>query len=183
MNKAVMPLGSAGRGSYQSVLAGAVYKITASYHPCALELLTLQKYNSRVVKSFLIRDKIIDNLSPDRWVANGHFRLNQQRRQVWHVDEVMVNIRRRSILLQRLMEQRRRNEEARKSVGGVAPPRPADFAMYFSPKEAKGVNCWPNFWQHPSQGHLVPKPRWERCEHLGGITRVVDPVSRHATDY
>ncbi|KEG09297.1 hypothetical protein DQ04_05461020 [Trypanosoma grayi] len=186
--------GALGRGSYRSVVAGtqnAPRRLT--FYPCTYELIQLHKAHREVMRHFLVRDKIFDNKFPGTALANGLFKFVPNRRENYHMREVMESIRRRAIWMSRIQRQRALNakvEEAlEKQHGKEAAMAMLSFTTpdsdaYFNPQRYQGVaNAWPNYWQHPSASHVVPKPRWCRVPELGGITRVQDPLTEQANDY
>ncbi|KAG8344775.1 hypothetical protein ERJ75_001590100 [Trypanosoma vivax] len=186
--------GALGHGSYRSVVAGTQNtprRIT--YYPCAYELIQLRLAHKEVIRHFYIRDKIFDNKFPGTALANGLFKFVPNRRENYHMREVMESIRRRSVWMHRIKQQRalnakvvneleeRHGKEAAASMLSFATP---DSDAYFAPHRYQHVaNAWPNYWQHPSLSHVVPKPRWRRVAELGGITRVQDPLTEQANDY
>ncbi|EAN93106.1 hypothetical protein C3747_276g11 [Trypanosoma cruzi] len=186
--------GALGRGSYRSVVAGTrnvPQRLT--YYPCAYELMQLHKAHKEVIRHFYVRDKIFDNKFPTTALANGLFKFVPNRRESYHMREVMESIRRRSILMHRIQQQRAINakvvEELEKGYGKESAAAMLCFTTpdsdaYFNPQRYQSVaNAWPNYWQHPSTSHVVPKPRWRRVPELGGITRVQDPLTEQANDY
>jgi hypothetical protein len=181
--------GALGRGTYHSVIAGSSTALPAVYHSCANEIAQLDEAHRTVQKKLLIRDGVFNNKFPEAAKMNGMYRLPPKRRNAWHIQEVMPAIRKRSMLLERVRRQQQINaglvDEAKER--GQPDPRAAlvtaDSAVYFAPLRQTTHNAWPNFWQHPSQRHVVPAPKWERHPELGGITRVHDNVSAYATDY
>ncbi|RNF19211.1 hypothetical protein TcG_04636 [Trypanosoma cruzi] len=186
--------GALGRGSYRSVVAGTrnvPHRLT--YYPCAYELMQLHKAHKEVIRHFYVRDKIFDNKFPTTALANGLFKFVPNRRESYHMREVMESIRRRSILMHRIQQQRAINakvvEELEKGYGKESATAMLCFTTpdsdaYFNPQRYQSVaNAWPNYWQHPSTSHVVPKPRWRRVPELGGITRVQDPLMEQANDY
>ncbi|ORC85673.1 uncharacterized protein TM35_000331300 [Trypanosoma theileri] len=186
--------GALGHGSYRSVVAGtqnASQRLT--FYPCAYELIQLRRVNKEVIRHFYVRDKIFDNKFPGTALANGLFKFVPNRRESYHIREVMESIRRRSIWMHRIQKQREVNakvaEGLEKQYGKEAAASMLSFATpdsdaYFNPQRYQNVaNAWPNYWQHPSACHVVPKPRWRRVPELGGITRVQDPLTEQANDY
>ncbi|PWU98340.1 hypothetical protein C4B63_12g390 [Trypanosoma cruzi] len=114
--------GALGRGSYRSVVAGTrnvPHRLT--YYPCAYELMQLHKAHKEVIRHFYVRDKIFDNKFPTTALANGLFKFVPNRRESYHMREVMESIRRRSILMHRIQQQRAINakvvEELEKGYG------------------------------------------------------------------
>ena len=190
-----MSRGALGRGSYQSVLAGThTLPVAPQFYPAATERLALMRYESQARYNFLVRDAMFDNKMPDAAMVNGHFRLVPGARMQWHYNRVMASLRRREITRRRIAQQEEINdrvlrEEQTKNTAKSRGPGPTpierlrtpDAEAYFDPTKFAG-NHWPNFWQHPSQGHLIPKPQWRRFPELGNITRVIErhkPLTSH----
>lgn len=183
--------GVLGRGSYRSVVAGtsSARKIAPTYHPCSNELIQLNLAHNEVVKNFYVRDRIFDNKIEALKFANGMFKFNPRRRQEFHMNDVMQSVRRRSFWMTRIQQQRAINAQLVKEAEEQGRPHPAeslrtaDADAYFRPKALKGAVNWPNFWQHESAAHVVPKARWQRHPELKGITRVVSAATPQANDY
>ena len=181
--------GALGRGTYHSVIAGTSTSLPKVYHSCANEIAQLNQQHRVVQKMLLIRDAPFNNKFPEAAKMNGLYRLQPKRRHVWQLNNVMTAIRKRSMLLARVRRQQAINAELISEAEKQGQPDPrqklvtADSAVYFAPKRQTAVNACPNFWQHESQQHVVPKPRWERHPELGGITRVHDTVSAYSADY
>lgn len=159
--------GALGRGTYQSVISGTRHSAAPSYHHCAGELVRLLELHRNVQTTIAIRDAVFQPRFPEAAKLAGTYRLTPRARREWHTSEVMRQIRKRSILLTRLRQQRRINA---KLDAPAASPSP-DAAVYFAPAQATAVNSWPNFWQHGSRRHVIPAVEWERRADLGGITR------------
>eukprot|EP00760_Papus_ankaliazontas_P007764 PhM_4_TR13512/c0_g1_i1/m.79548 len=184
-----MSSGVLGRGTYQRVISGRpATTIRHRYYPQALEQVYLLEVTKNVRHQFLIRDKIWDNRMPDASFVNGHFALTPIDRQNQHYDKVMPAIRERSLLLERLAQQRAINDALEAEAKAQKRPSPKeqfrspDADAYFRPWNFKGANNWPNFHQHDQYKHVVPKPMWRRHAELGGITRVHDrmmPLTTH----
>jgi hypothetical protein len=184
--------GALGKGTYRAVIAGLAEKreFTPKYHTCSTELLMLHQAHRAVLRSFYVRDKILDSKFPSNSRTNGLFRLIPRRRYAWHFANVMPSIRQRTIWMSRIHAQRKINAELIEaaSKSGVEHPAAAlataDAAAYFAPQSFAGANHWPNFWQHSSMRHVLPKAQWERHPELGGITRVsTSSLGRQANDY
>jgi hypothetical protein len=183
--------GVLGRGSYRSVVAGtsSVRKIAPTYHPCAFELNQLNAAHNEVVKNFYVRDRIFDNKIEALKFVNGMYKFDPVRRQSFHMNDVMESVRRRSFWMTRIQQQRAINAKLVKDADEQGKPHPAealrtaDADAYFRPKSYKGAVNWPNFWQHDSSAHVVPKARWQRHPELKGITRVVSAATPQANDY
>lgn len=189
-----MPVsGVLGRGSYRSVIAGTHHANGSSpsltYHSCANELVSLNEAHREVVRLFYIRDRIFDNKTLKYQFVNGLYKFHPERRAAFHMNDVMQAIRRRSFWMQRIQQQRAINEKVAAEALARGAPHPSealrtkDAAAYFSPRSLSAAVNWPNFWQHPSNAHLVPKVRWERHPELKGITRVVHRAAPQANDY
>ena len=183
--------GAFGKGTYRSVVAGIADKreFLPSYHACSSELMLLRQAHRAVLKSLYVRDKVMDSKFPENYALNGLFRLTPKRRYAWHFSNVMPNIRRRTIWMNRIQAQRRLNAELTEMAEKNGLPHPSsslvtpDAAAYFSPQSFQGANNWPNYWQHESMKHVIPKVKWERHPELGGITRVSTSISRQANDF
>lgn len=190
--QSAMSSGALGRGSYRSVVAGTRRTRLPTYYPSSLELIELRKAHQEVTRNFLVRDKVFDNKFPGCALANGLFKMVPNRRESFHSVEVMESIRRRTLWMQRVRQQKAINTAILRRCSKEMTPEQmekrfsyttADSAAYFHPEVFSGANSWPNFWQHPSQSHVVPKPKWRRVPELGGITRVVSPVADQPMDY
>ena len=174
-----MASGVLGRGTYQTVISGAAARLPPhSYYNCARELLELEKCHVDVLKQFYVRDRILDMKLPAGQRAHGHFYLLPMKRRELHLDGVMTAIRKRSLVLMRIRKQRainqriveaQQSEGASNAQGSLATP---DSDVYFAPMSVTAYNTWPNFWQHPSECHVIPRVTWQRHKELGGITRV-----------
>lgn len=182
--------GALGRGTYRRVIAGAEHNpVPARYHACADELIQLQAAHREVTRKFLVRDKIFDNKFSSNKIVNGLFKMTPARRESWHFNDVIPDIRRRSIWMKRIQQQRAINSQLEEEASKRNLPHPSSFLAtadadaYFKPKSAKTVNNWPNFWQHPTAEHVVPRPQWQRHPELDGITRVAQSISHQANDY
>ena len=171
--------GALGRGTYQSIVAGTVRRPTPQYYVSAGELLRLHDAHADVQKSMLIRDAVFDPLFPEAAPVAGTYRLSPEQRKARHLYEVMPAIRKRSIVLSRLRQQRRANDKA----GAPKPRMTADAAAYFAPQQHVGTNCQPNFWQHKASRHVLPNPQWRRRADLGGVTRVEGNLALYSKDY
>jgi hypothetical protein len=187
-----MSSGALGRGSYRSVVAGVGPRRIPTYYPCAYELIQLYRANRDVTRSFLVRDKVFDNKFPGTALANGLFKMVPNKRASFHAREVTEAIRHRTIWMQRIQQQRAINASILADARSVLSPEATvarfsygtpDAAAYFSPQTYVGANNWPNYWQHPSTKHVVPRPRWRREPELGGITRVHDAVATPIADF
>lgn len=97
-------LGSLGRGSHHSVVAGITHKslLHRTYHPLTYELLRLNRQQRLVEKSILVRDSVFNNKFPEAARVNGVFRLTPEQRRDTHYNDVMTAIRKRSIMLRRI---------------------------------------------------------------------------------
>lgn len=184
--------GALGQGTYRAVIAGIADKRDSPhvFHSCANELLMLHQSHRAVLRNFYVRDKVLNSLFPSNSPTNGLFRLVPQRRQQWHMDHVMPSIRRRTLWIARIQAQRRINAgliDAASKAGMEHPAaalETADAAAYFAPQKFTAANHWPNFWQHSSMRHVIPRAEWERHPELGGITRVsTASLGRQANDY
>lgn len=184
--------GALGRGSYQSAIAGTVAHRLPVYYPSAYELVQLHSSHREVVQNFLVRDKVFDNKFPASAVANGLFKMPPSRREMFHEKDVVESIRKRSIWMKRIAQQRAINAAIlRRAEQEMSPQdmearfsyRTPDADAYFNPSQYTAANNWPNYWQHPTERHVVPKPRWRRVPELDGITRVQDPLTLPAMDF
>ncbi|AAZ10119.1 uncharacterized protein TEOVI_000897000 [Trypanosoma equiperdum] len=186
--------GAFGCGSYRSVVAGTQnVPRRMTFYPSAYELIQLHKAHREVIRHFYVRDKIFDNKFPGNALANGLFKFVPNRRENYHMRELMESIRRRSIWMHRIKQQREINAKVvenmevkygKKAAASMLCFTTPDSNAYFAPHRYQDVaNSWPNYWQHPSVNHVVPKPRWRRHRELGGITRVEDPFAVQASDY
>lgn len=180
--------GALGRGSFHSVVAGVQRSSSRpTYYHCSYELLQLHKAHLDVLHHFAVRDKVFDNKFPGCAMANGLFKFIPTRRERYHMRELMEAVRRRSIWMTRIANQRAINERilrrAAHAAGGGSGAgetelakrfsfRTPDADAYFQPASFHAANTWPNFWQHPTQRHVIPQPRWRRVPELGNITRV-----------
>ncbi|CCW71155.1 unnamed protein product [Phytomonas sp. Hart1] len=187
-----MSSGALGRGSYRSVVAGTRPNNLPTYYPCVLELIELHKAHQEVLRLFYVRDRIFDNKFPGCSLANGLYKLVPNKRESFHSKEIMESIRRRTIWMQRIRQQRALNanilDRASKTLSSDEMKarfsyKTADADAYFNPLNYTGANNWPNYWQHPTMAHVIPKPRWARVPELGGITRVQDSISVPSVDY
>nr|CCD16054.1 unnamed protein product [Trypanosoma congolense IL3000] len=161
--------GAFGRGSYRSVVAGTQNDLRrATFYPCAYELIQLHKAHKEVIRHFYVRDKVFDNKFPGTALANGLFKFVPNRRESYHMRELMESIRRRSIWMHRIKQQREINAKALAmleqqhgegfAADAISFTTP-DSDAYFAPQRYQDVaNSWPNYWQHPSVRHVVPKP-------------------------
>ena len=175
--------GALGRGTYQAVIAGAVRRSTPSYYAGALELAQLAEAHRDVQRGFAIRDAVFEPLFPEAAPLAGTYRLTPKQREKHHMYTVMRDIRKRTILLTRIRQQRQVNHSIAETRGAREPELSADAAAYFAPQHNKATNNWPNFWQHQSANHVVPRPQWRRHAELGGITRVQQAPSVYAKSY
>jgi hypothetical protein len=174
--------GALGRGTYQSVIAGTARRATPTYYNSAADLSRLPELQREVQMAFAVRDSVFTPQFPEASPVAGVYRMPSKERRDSHLNRVMPLIRKRTILLERLREQRLRNTEA---MGGsrVDVSATPDSAAYFAPRRHKATNNWPNFWQHDTMKHVVPDVRWRRRADLGGITRVEDAVPVYSKDY
>lgn len=187
-----MSSGALGRGSYHSVVAGVNPRRIPTYYSSSYELIQLFRANREVTRSFLVRDKIFDNKFPPGALANGLFKMVPNKRQSYHTRELTEAIRHRTIWIQRIQQQRAINaailDDARKELSPEAMETrfsytTPDASAYFQPEAYVAANNWPNYWQHPTEKHVVPRPRWRREPELGGITRVRDAVATPIADF
>lgn len=187
-----MSSGALGRGSYRSVVAGVNPRRIPTYYSSSYELIQLFRANRAVTRGFLVRDKVFDNKFPAGVLANGLFKMVPNKRQGYHTRELTEAIRHRTIWMQRIQQQRAINaailEDARSSLTPEAVEarfsyQTPDAAAYFAPQTYAAANNWPNYWQHPTERHVVPRPRWHRVPELGGITRVRDAVATPIADF
>lgn len=187
-----MSSGALGRGSFHSVVAGTQTRRIPTYYTSAYELIQLHKAHQEVTRNFLVRDKVFDNKFPGCALANGLFKMVPNRRESFHARELTESIRNRSIWMQRIQQQRAINASILNRVAEQFSPaelerhfsyRTPDAGAYFQPQSYTAANNWPNYWQHPTEKHVVPNPRWRREPELGGITRVYDAVALSAADY
>ncbi|KAG5475516.1 hypothetical protein LSCM4_04098 [Leishmania orientalis] len=187
-----MSSGALGRGSFHSVVAGANPNRIPTYYNAAYELIQLHRAHRDVTRNFLVRDKVFDNKFPGCSLANGLFKMVPNKRDNFHTRELTESIRHRTIWAQRIQQQRAINtailEDAKKELSPAQLEdrfsyRTPDAAAYFSPQEYTAANNWPNYWQHPTEKHVVPRPRWRREPELGGITRVRDAVATPVADF
>ncbi|KPI85210.1 hypothetical protein ABL78_5755 [Leptomonas seymouri] len=187
-----MSSGALGRGSYRSVVAAANPRRIPTYYPSTYELIQLYRANRDVTRGFLVRDKVFDNKFPGTALANGLFKMVPNKRENYHSRELVEAIRHRTIWIQRIQQQRAINaailEDAEKELTPEAMVsrfsyQTPDAAAYFSPQKYAAANNWPNYWQHPTEKHVVPRPRWRREPGLGGITRVHDAVATPIADF
>eukprot|EP00796_Vickermania_ingenoplastis_P000416 gene416-222_t len=178
-------VGGAGSWSFHSVVAGSTPRFLPTYYSCSFELLQLHKAHLDVLQHFSVRDKVFDNKFPGFSIANGLFKMTPRRRESYHMKEVMQAIRTRSIWMSRIARQRSINEMIVRRAGptesqGILDNRfsykTPDADAYFKPLDYRSANTWPNYWQHPSQKYVIPRPSWRRVPELDGITRVQDPV-------
>ena len=111
--------GALGRGSYQSVVAGAQSKHlrtktrrknVQAYYPLGPELIALKEQHQSVQKKFYIRDSIFDNRMKETRKVNGMFKLPPDQRLAYHYQEVMPAIRKRTITMIRVQQQRAIND-------------------------------------------------------------------------
>ncbi|EPY23523.1 hypothetical protein STCU_03520 [Strigomonas culicis] len=114
------------------------------------------------------------------------------KRQNFHNRELMESIRRRTIWIHRIKQQRDINNailsDASKCMSEAELEarfsyKTADSAAYFKPASYKGANSCPNFWQHSTERHVIPAARWRRVPELGGITRVEGALAEQASGY
>ncbi|KAL7697136.1 hypothetical protein N2W54_008245 [Lotmaria passim] len=187
-----MSSGALGRGSYRSVVAGVNPRRIPTYYSSAYELIQLYRANRDVTRSFLVRDKVFDNKFPGCALANGLFKMVPNRREGYHAREVTEAIRHRTIWIQRIQQQRAINAAILDDASKELTPaemttrfsyQTPDSAAYFSPQKYSAANNWPNYWQHPTEKHVVPRLRWRREPELGGITRVRDAVATPIADF
>lgn len=187
-----MSTGALGRGSYRTVVAGTHMNRLPTYYPGSLELIELHRAHQEVLRNFFVRDKTFDNKFPGCAMANGLFKMVPNKRENFHSREVMDSVRRRTIWIQRLKQQRAINaailsraakELTREQMEARFSYATPDTDAYFNPKSFTAANNFPNFWQHPTTIHVVPKPKWRRAPELGGITRVVEAVTMPSSDY
>lgn len=185
--------GALGRGSFYSGIGGTKSYFRPTYYPSAYELVQLHRIHLQILNHFSVRDRVIDNKFPGCSFANGIFKLGPRKREEYHMRELMELIRKRSILITRIKNQRIINtriiqsatkkltpEQVRKRFSFQTP----DSNAYFNPRSFTAANHWPNYWQHPTQKHVIPRPRWRRVPEFDNITRVQDPVaSPLALDY
>ena len=179
-----MSSGAVGRGTYQSVIAGAVHRSKPTFYASSWELYLLRVQHRNVKQKIGIRDAVFHNRFPHAAAVNGHFRLTPGERHQWHSEEVMPAIRKRTMLIQRINRQRQLNAsipeaELREQMEKLKTP---DLALYTNPKAHKGTVAQMDFWNHKEYKHLVPRTRWERHPELGNITRVHDRIP-NATAY
>jgi hypothetical protein len=166
--------------SFQSTIAGTAVgrKWANRYYPLTQELLRLRKEDAELAKTFFVRDKQFDTRFTASQAVFGSFKHSKAKREAIHLHDIMPAIRRRTMLIRSINRQQTLNNhlssEARKA--GAPEPREAlrtpDSTLYFSPRNHVGTVGQPNYWQHPSNIHVVPKANWERHPELGGITRV-----------
>ena len=173
--------GALGRGTYQSIIAGTVRRPAPQYYAGAGELLRMHDAHAAVQKELVIRDAVFDPLFPEAAKLAGTYRLSQEQRKQRHLYRVMPAIRKRTIYLARLREQRRVNAK----TGAPAPSEIAtpDAASYLAPHLHRATVSQPNFWQHKSSRHLAPNPSWRRRSDLGGATRVEGPIALYSKSY
>lgn len=185
--------GALGRGSFYSVIGGTQQQFRPTYYPSAYELLQLHRTHLQVLNHFSVRDRIIDNKFPGCSFANGLFKLGPIKRENYHMKDVMRIIRKRSILISRINNQRAINNQIIEHANNKLTPEQVkrrfsfqtpDSDAYFNPQRYTTANNWPNYWQHPTQRHVIPRPSWRRVPELDNITRVEDPLtSQLALDY
>ena len=151
------------------------------YYPMSQELTQLHDLHRDVLEKFAIRDKVFAPRFAEAAAAKGRFVLTPEARTDYHYQEVMLSIRRRSILLHRIRQQGRINDDAiaQAKARGDKDPREklitADAVAYFNPSALRYAVAQRNFWQHETQRHLLPRIRWQRHPELGGVTRVSSP--------
>jgi hypothetical protein len=170
--------GALGRGTYQSVVAGTVPRRVPSRYSSASEITRLYGLHRTVLTSLAIRDSVFTPMFPEASPLSSTYRLPPQERTSYHQNAVMRNIRKRSIVLARIQQQRTVNRST-----PHAPTTSPDAAAYFMPSTNQQTNSWPNFWQHESARHVVPRPVWRRRADLGGITRVETPLAIYSKTY
>ncbi|CCW61039.1 unnamed protein product [Phytomonas sp. EM1] len=184
--------GALGRGSYRSVVAGTRLNNLPTYYPCALELIELHKTHQEVLRLFYVRDRVFDNKFPGCSLANGLYKLVPNKRESFHSKEIMESIRRRTIWMQRIRQQRALNTTILDRASKAPPStqvkarfsyKTVDSDVYFNPLNYTEANSWPNYWQHPTVSHVIPQPKWARIPELGGITRVQDSILAPSMDY
>lgn len=184
--------GALGHGSFHSVVAGTKQCFRPTFYSSSYELLQLHRAHLDVINSFHRRDKIVDNKFPGCAFANGIFKLGPYKRENYHMRELMEAIRKRSIWMARVSQQRKINDyiisRAKQSLTPAQLEKRFSFHtkdadVYFQPQRYTAANTWPNYWQHPTQNHVVPRPRWRRVPELGHITRVQDSITCPAMDY
>lgn len=184
--------GALSRGSFYSVVAGTKHQFRPTYYSSSYELLQLHKAHRDVINHFIVRDKVFDNKFPGCSIANGLFKMVPNKRENYHMRELTESIRKRSIWMSRIANQRRANNSILLRASKALPDcelekrfscKTADADAYFNPRQHKGSNTWPNYWQHPSQKHVIPTPRWKRVPQMDNITRVQDPITCPSMDY
>lgn len=187
-----MASGATGRGTFQSVIAGASKAHAAAprrYHVSAWDHILESILHRRTQHAFLVRDAVFDAKFPEAAAVNGTFRLTPSQRHAWHSAEVMPAVRRRSIALARLRQQRAVNASlladpaTAAATAAVAAATTADAAAYFAPRQHRGSVTQPDWWKHPTNAALVPRPQWRRHPELGGITRVDTAMQSPSTDF
>lgn len=184
--------GALGRGSYHSVIAGTKQWSRPTYYSSSYELIQLHKAHLDVLNHFAVRDKVIDNKFPGCSFANGLFKFVPSRRENYHHRELMEAIRRRSLWMTRIQHQRAINAMIIDRARGSAMSKDfqtkqgvrrstlkarfsfstPDVNAYIQPDKHTVANTWPNYWQHPTQKHVIPHPRWKRIPELDNVTRV-----------
>ncbi|EPY41599.1 hypothetical protein AGDE_02325 [Angomonas deanei] len=159
-----MSSGALGRGSFHSVVAGTKARGIPTFYNSTFELIQLNKAHMEVLRCFSARDKIFDNKFPGTALANGLFKMHPNKRENFHRRELLEAIRLRSIWLERIKKQRSINQallrDASKALSEQEVQKRFSYVtkdrdLYFSPSTA--VNNFPNFWQHPTEIHVVPK--------------------------
>lgn len=187
-----MSSGALGGGTYRSVVARTRFASLPTYYNSAYELIQLHRAHKDVLHCFYVRDKVFDNKFPSTAIANGLFKLVPNKRSNYHARELMEAVRRRTIWIQRIQRQRVINNEILTRAAASLTPQEMsnrfsyhtpDANVYFCPTQVTTSNTWPNYWQHPSMLHVVPKPHWLRATHMDGITRVCDPQHKPSQDY
>lgn len=178
--------GALGRGSFYSVIGGSKPYFRPTYYPSAYELLQLHRTHLQILNNFAVRDKVIDNKFPGCSFANGIFKLGPRKRENYHMKELMELIRKRSILMTRINNQRAINNRIFHSASKILTAeqlkkrfsfQTPDSNVYFNPQLYTAANTWPNYWQHPTQKHVIPRPRWSRVPEFDNITRVQEPLT------
>ena len=181
----------AGTASFQSTIAGTAIgrKWAAKYYHLTQELLRLRREDQDIAKTFFVRDKQFDTRFQESQPVFGSFKLSKSKRNDIHLNDIMPAIRRRTMLIRSVNKQQALNNQimAEAKKAGRPDPREAlrtpDSALYFSPKNYKGSVAQPNYWQHPSNIHVVPKANWERHPELGGITRVHNALPKQLLSF
>ena len=173
-----MASGVLGKGTYHSIIAGkGSMQPPKSYHVSYFEEHALKVADQLVKKNFLIRDDVFYNKFPHAAAVNGHFKLTPKERHKWHSEEVMPAIRDRTFIQKRIEAQ----NEINRSLGTISDAqlkyKTSDFEAYTNPSAHKGTVRDPNYWQHHTRAHVVPRVEWQRFPELGGITRVTKPYT------